>query len=128
MLSCCNILFKGTFSYVLFCSKLNYRHIEFGICPHCGALKFREYRQDYNGKEYIKDLTGKEARTKLNQWKKRLNFQRQGSKTNQNIFYGDFKKSFRKDGNNKPIYLQLRKNFNNQTETIGEVETKISYI
>lgn len=128
MLSCCNTLFKGSFSYIFLNSEYTYKSIQFGICPHCGALKFREYRQDYNGKEYVKDLTGKEAQTKLNQWKRRLNFQHQGTKGNQNIFYGDFKKSSRKDRNNNPIYLQLRKNFNNQTEIIGEIETKISYI
>jgi hypothetical protein len=123
MLFCCNAHFVGSFSYVLFNTKYNYRRVEFGICPCCGAFKFRDYKQDFTGKEIIKDLTGKEAQTKLNQWRKKINSYKQGTKSKQNIYYGDFRKTNRKDKNGNPIYLQLRKNFNNEAEIIGEIKT-----
>ena len=123
MLFCCNAHFVSSFSYVLFNTKYSYRRIEFGICPFCGVFKFRDYKQDFTGKEIIKDLTGKESQTKLNQWRKKINSYKQGTKSKQNTYYGDFRKTNRKDKNGNPIYLQLRRNFNNEAEIIGEIKT-----
>lgn len=124
MLFCCNTHFVSSFSYVIFNTKYNYRRIEFGICPYCGAFKFRDYKQDYNGNEIIKDLTGKDAQTKLSQWRKKINsFRQQGTQSKQNAYYGDFRRTNRRDENGNPVYLQLRKNFNNQSEVIGEIRT-----
>lgn len=128
MLLCCNAHFMGSFSYVFFSRKYSYRRIEFGVCPNCGVFKFRDYKLDFTGKEIIKDLTGKEAQTKLNHWRKKINSNIQGTKSKQNTYYGDFQKTNRKDENGNPIYLQLRKNFNNESEVLGEVKTTISTI
>lgn len=80
---------------------------------------------DHNGQETIKQFTGKHAAQKLEQWRKRIRNTRYGSKSNQNVYYGDFRKTNRKDDNGLPIYQQLRKNFNGQTELIGDVITKV---
>ena len=48
-----------------------------------------------------------------------------GSWTRQNLWYGDFMKTNRKDANGNPIYLQLRKNFNGQYEILNEINTCI---
>ncbi len=53
----------------------------------------------------------------------RLNFLdrlKQGSKTNQNWFYGDFKKSDKKDDRGNIILLQLKRNFNGEAIILGE--------
>lgn len=125
MLSCCNELFRGSFSYVLFSFKNTYRKVEFGICPQCGCLKFKDYKQLYDGFEEVKYYTGKKALQKLECWRKRLNNCKCGTKCNQNLYYGDFQKSKLKDENGNPIFWQLRKNFNGQSEVIGQIKTNI---
>jgi hypothetical protein len=125
LLGCCNALYNASFSYVLFSSKDSYRRLEFGICPQCGCLKFKDFNIDYNGVETIHQSTGKHALQKLEQWRKRIRNTRYGSKSNQNVYYGDFKKTSKTDDNGLPIYQQLRKNFNGQSEVIGEIETKL---
>ncbi len=125
MLFCCNAHFVSSFSYVLLNTNSTYRKIEFGVCPICGCFKFKDYIQSYNGNEKVKLLSGKAANDRLNYWKKRLKNVKQGTKSRQNTYYGDFQKTNRKDENGNPIYLQLRKNFNNQSEVIGEVKTLV---
>lgn len=125
MLGCCNSLFNGSFSYVLFSSKDNYRRIEFGICPRCGCLKFKDYRYFYDGTDKVRYLTGKAALQKLEYWRKKVAQAKQGTRGNQNVYYGDFQKTSRRDENGNTIYLQLRKNFNDQSEVIGEIRTKV---
>lgn len=125
MLFCCNNHFAGSFSRILFNTELNYRRIEFGICPVCGCLKFRDYKIDYSGKEKVNELSGKAANDRMVFWRKRLKSTKQGSWTKQNIYYGDFRKTRKKDEFGNPIYLQLRRNFNNEAEIIGEVRTRI---
>lgn len=127
MLECCNRLYNGSFSYVYFSSEYYYRRVEFGVCPNpnCLCPKFKDFRILYDGTEQIKVYTGKEALRKFEQWRKKLLKQKHGTKGNQNVYYGDFRKTNRRDPNGNVIYLQLRKNFNNQAEVMGEVKTKI---
>ena len=127
MIECCNRFYNGQFSYVLFSSEYYYRHLEFGICnnPNCNQAKFKDFIITYNGTEKSKVYTGKKAFEKFEYWRKKLAKIRQGSKENQNVYYGDFQKTNRKDSNGNCIYLQLRKNFNDQSEVIGEIKTKV---
>lgn len=125
MIGCCNALFNASFSYVLFSSQDNYRRVEFGICPHCGCLKFKDFRIFFNGEEKVKYLTGKAALQKFDYWRKKIAEVKYGTKGNQNVYYGDFQKTNRIDENGNIIYLQLKKNFNDQSEVIGEIRTKI---
>lgn len=125
MLICCNAQFSASFSYVLFSFKNSYRKIEFGICPHCGCLKFKDYRWRPNGEDKAFYLTGKKALQKLEYWRKKVNNIKHGTKGNQNVYYGDFQKSRCKDENGNPIFLQLRKNFNGQAEIIGKIKTVV---
>lgn len=123
MLYCCSTHFMGSFSRVLYNTKNNYRKIEFGVCPVCGCSKFKDFIQGYNGKEVLKEFSGKTAQEKLNKWRKKLRNMTQGSWSKQNVYYGDFRKTRKKDENGNLIYLQLRRNFNNEAEIIGEITT-----
>lgn len=125
MIECCNAFYNASFSYILFSGKNYYRRLEFGICKNCGCLKFKDYTITQDGQEKVKIFTGKQASQKLELWRRRLRNTRYGSKANQNVYYGDFRKTNRTDENGLPIYQQLRKNFNGQTELIGDVETKV---
>lgn len=128
MIECCNALYNASFSYVLFSGKNYYRRLEFGICQNCGCLKFKDFIIDHTGAEKVKMFTGKRASQKLELWRKKIRNTRYGTKSNQNVYYGDFKKTNRLDANGIPVFQQLRKNFNGQSEVIGEVKTKlISY-
>ena len=125
MLGCCNSLFRESFSYVLLSTKYFYRKIEFGICPHCGCLKFKDFQIFADGTEKVAYSKGKHASQKMEYWRKRLNNTKYGTKSNQNVYYGDFKKTSKTDENNLPVYQQLRKNFNGQSEVLGEIKTKV---
>lgn len=125
MIECCNAFYNASFSYVLFSGQNYYRRLEFGICQNCGCLKFKDFIIDNNGNEKVKIYTGKHASQKLEMWRKKIRNSKHGSKSNQNVYYGDFRKTNKVDENNLPIYQQLRKNFNGQSEVIGEVQTKV---
>lgn len=125
MIECCNALQNASFSYVLFSGKNYYRRLEFGICHNCGCLKFKDFIITHDGQEHVKVFTGKHASQKLELWRKRINNTRYGTKSNQNVYYGDFRKTSRVDKNGIPIYQQLRKNFNGQCEVIGEIKTNL---
>ena len=51
---------------------------------------------------------------------------KQGSFSNQNVFYGDFLKTRKKDIKGNPIYEQTRKNFNGQYEILNTIHTNYS--
>ena len=125
MLECCNRRFAGGFSRVLVNSRDFYRKVEYGICPHCGCQKLRELRQVMGGSVRERLLSGREAETRYEKVVKNLSEIKHGNFANQNFYYGDFKKTRRKDEFGNPIYLQLRKNFNNDVEVLGEVRTKV---
>ncbi len=125
MLTCCNRHFKANFSYILNNSKYFYRAIEFAYCPNCHTAKFKDYVQFEDGSDFAKELSGKKAILTYEKWLKKINSQKYCSFANQNVYYGDFKKTNRKDLNGLPIYIQLRKNFNNQSEILNVVETRV---
>ena len=125
MLECCNRRFGGTFSRVLVNNADFYRKIEYGFCPECGCEKLRELRQVNGGSVREKLLSGKEAKRRYQKILDKLEKIKHGNFVNQNFYYGDFKKTRRKDKFGNPIYLQLRKNFNNDVEVLGEIRTVV---
>ena len=127
MIECCNRFYNGSFSYVLTSSEYYFRKIEFGICsnPNCLKPKFKDFRILFDGREIEKVYTGRKAFEKFEQWRKYIAKIKNGTKGNQNVYYGDFQKTNRIDNNGNCIYLQLRKNFNEQSEIIGEIKTKV---
>lgn len=127
MLECCNLRFGGEFSRVLINSRDFYRKIEYGICPNCGCSKYRELRQVNGGAIREKLLSGKEALHRFEKISEQLSKLKRGNFVNQNFYYGDFKKTRRKDEFGNPVYLQLRKNFNNTVEILGEIRTTVTY-
>ena len=125
MLECCNRRFGGGFLRVLENSRDFYRKVEYGICPSCGCKKFRELRQVMGGSVRERLLSGREAELRYEKVLKNLSEIKHGNFANQNFYYGDFKKTRRKDELGNPIYIQLRKNFNNDVEVLGEIKTKV---
>ena len=121
---CCNTLFNGIFAYVVQNNEQMYRKIEYGVCPQCGELRFMDYKLYANGDGSIKQFSGREAKTKFEIWKKKLINQPHGTYSNQNVYYGDFKKTRNIDAMGNPIYIQLRKNFNGQTEELNLITTR----
>ena len=79
----------------------------------------------FNGKVKQKLLSGKEAYNTLEKILNKLKEEKQGTKSNQNFYYGDYKITNKKDSQGNPIYLQLRRNFNNESTVLNEVETKV---
>lgn len=129
MLFCCNNLFTGSISKVIKNNNIFYRRIEFGTCPVCGVAKYRDIKFSVlTKKEKYKVLSGTKAEKKIKELLDKKNNERYGSKSNQNFYYGDFKKTNEKDINGYPIYLQLRKNLNGQSEVIGKIETVLSKV
>ena len=114
----------GRFFRVLSNTKDFYRKIEFGICPKCGVNRFCDYRIVF-GKVTKKCYSGKSAYSMFEKILENLSHIKSGSKSKQNYYYGDFKLTNKKDTFGNPIYLQLRKNFNNDIEVLGEVKTKV---
>lgn len=120
MLVCCQEIFVPSESYV--CGK---KAIEYGLCPICKKpvlrmfinykqrkiLTFKKYRALQELKKFLKKINSSIFNIKY------------GYAENENFYYGDYKKTRKKDGKGNPIYLQLRKNFNGKTEILGEVET-----
>ena len=75
--------------------------------------------------EKQKILSGKFALSAFEKTLENLSHIKSGTKSYQNFYYGDFKKTDQTDERGNPIYLQLKKNFNNDTEVIGKVRTKV---
>lgn len=125
MLSCCNNHFNGSFSRVIINNSTNYHRIEYGICPICNVAKFREYKQYHDGTDSLKEYNGVIAEAKLKALIKRLEEMPYGSWAKQNIWYGDFMRTNKKDQNGNNVYIQLRRNFNGQYEVLNEINTKI---
>lgn len=104
-----------------------YRCLEYGHCPNCGTRVSRLVEQDYSYEIFVKEKRGIQAlrayEKAVKQRKKHLDSKGSGSKSNENFYFGSFKKTKRFDENNLPVYVQLKKNFNNKTEILGEVVT-----
>lgn len=125
MLVCCNSRFRGVYFRVLENKPDFYRRIEYGICPKCGNYRLLDLRM-IEGKVKIKTLSGKEAENNYEKIIKKYKEVKHGSKSNQNYCYGDYKLSRKRDDDGNRIYLQLRRNFNNEAEIIGEISTKVT--
>ena len=80
------------------------------------------------GKTYKKELSGVKAYRAYTKTIEKVAIQQQGNKSAQNYYYGDFKKTREKDKNGNPIYIQLRKNFNNDFEILNKIETRVTKI
>lgn len=124
MLFCCNNLFAVEVSKTLKSNNEFFKKVYFGKCPICGVSKYQEIKITKDNKRY-KTLSGRLAEEKIRQVLAKEGKQKQGSKSNQNFYYGDFKKTNEKDLNGLPIYIQLRKNLNGQYEELGKIETKV---
>jgi len=131
VLVCCGLQFFAAEKIILPQKDMLYRCLEYGFCPNCGTKVARLIEQDYSYEIFIKESRGIKA---LRQFEKALKQRekmksvRQGSKIAENYYYGDFRKTRKKDSNNQPIYLQIRKNFNNKSEILGEIVTHYSKI
>lgn len=125
LITCCNTRFRGYFSYVLKNNENFYRRISYGICPICNTAKFTDYKWFSDGNIIIKEFKGKKAKNRFERWKTILSNIKQGTQFNQSFHYGDCKFGGKKDKNGIPIYKQLRRDFNNNYEIIGDVLTKI---
>jgi hypothetical protein len=77
------------------------------------------------GKERRKFLSGKDAELAFEKVIRSLRSEKCGTKTNQNFYFGDYKVTKKKDANGNPVYLQLRRNFNDEAEILGEVNTVV---
>lgn len=132
MLSCCGRQFYAAEKILLPARGKLYRCLEYGHCPNCATAVSRLIEQDKNYDVTAKDRHGKKAdrayEKAVLQREKYLESVPKGTKTGENFYYGDFKKTNRLDENNQPIYVQLRRNFNNKTEILGDVVTHYSKI
>lgn len=132
MLLCCGKQFYAAEKIMLPKKDKLYRCLEFGHCPNCGTRVARLVEQDKNYEIFVKEKRGIKAlrvfEKAVLQREKYLNFCVYGTKSNENYYYGCFKKTNRFDNHNQPIYLQFKKNFNNKTELLGEVVTYYSKI
>lgn len=126
MLSCCAKNFTASYRFAVFPKEGElFKKIEFSYCPHCDNAVYKEIITLPNGEinetPQQKGIKAEEefAKAKFN----RLNFLerlKQGSKANQNWFYGDCKKSNKKDERGNPVWLQLKRNFNGEAKVLGE--------
>ena len=102
-----------------------YKRVEFGLCQDCGTAHLHLFVINSKGKIKSKFFKGKTALKEFKRYENLKNNCRQGTKTNQNVYYGDFRKTRKKDKNGHPVYLQLRKNFNGDYEILNEIQTVI---
>ncbi len=100
-----------------------YKRVDFGICQGCGTVHTLIYTMYKDGHDKEIHLTGAIAIKEFKKYEKLKNCSKQGTKTNQNVYYGDFLKTRKKDKNGNTVYLQLRKNFNGQYEILNTIQT-----
>lgn len=133
MLLCCGKQFFAAEKIILPKNDKLYRCLEFGFCPNCGTRVSRFIEQDKDYQVNVKERRGIKA---LRAYEKAVlqhnRFVKQtcktGSKASENFYFGAFRKTKRFDEHNQPIYVQLKKNFNNKTENLGDVITHYSKI
>ena len=121
---CCSELLKVT--RLIFNTNGYYKRVEFAVCQNCGTPHTLVYTMRKDGKDKEKFFKGKTAVNEFKRYEKRKNFCRQGSFSNQNVFYGDFLKTRKKDIKGNTIYEQTRKNFNGQYEILNTIHTNYS--
>ncbi len=130
LLSCCGKQFYAAEKVVLPKQDKLYRCLEFGYCPNCGSRVSRFIEQDTDYEIYVREKRGIQALRAYEkakcQRKRHLSAVGVGTKTGENYYFGVFKKTRRLDCHNQPVYIQVRKNFNNKTEVLGDVITYYS--
>ena len=131
MLVCCGLQFFAAEKIILPQKNMLYRCLEYGFCPKCGVRVARLVEQNHSYEIFVKNFHGIKALRafeKAMKYKNKIQSCKYASKVSENYYFGDFRKTRRKDSNNQPIYLQLKRNFNNKTEILGEVVTTYSKI
>ncbi|MGN0192620.1 MAG: hypothetical protein ACI4CY_03740 [Candidatus Gastranaerophilaceae bacterium] len=126
MLKCCGRTFSAARKIVLPENDKMYRCLEFGYCPNCRTTVSRLVEQDENYEVSVREMRGIKALRAYEKALARQNAEKSrfGSASNQNYYYGFYKKSRQKDENNLPVYFEYRVNFNNVAEKIGKITTK----
>lgn len=127
MLFCCSRHFMPEKKIVLPPENKLYRCLEFGYCPHCKIAVSRliEQTKDYNTLVTQK-TRGRALRALERALVERIHFVekiRYGTKSNEHYYFGDYRRTRRRDTRNNTIYEQLKRNFNGKTEILGEVTT-----
>ena len=123
---CCGEHLKVT--RLVFRNNGYYKRVDFGFCQGCGTAHTLIYTMYKDGRDKEIHLTGSVALKEFKKYQKIKNNIRQGSKSNQNVYYGDFRKTRKKDKSGAPVYLQLRKNFNGDYTVMNVIITKYSTI
>lgn len=104
--------------------------VEFAKCPHCKKSFYKEVRTDYRGKTSNTNIKmGKEAEFLIQKaFLSRLDFfTSTGTKSNQNWYYGDLKKSSQRDEKGNLLEFQIKRNFNGE-EVANLGIAKVKYI
>ena len=122
-MNCCGETLRVT--RLIFNANGNYKRVEFGLCQECGKPQTLVYSMDKTGKDREKRFTGGAAIKEFRRYQNLKNNTKQGSKSNQNVYYGDFRKTRKRDKNGIPVYLQLKKNFNGDYIVLNEIQTVI---
>ncbi len=123
---CCGEHLKVT--RLVFRNNGYYKRVDFGFCQSCGTAHTLIYTMYKDGRDKEIRFKGTTAIKKFKKYEKLKNNIRQGSKSNQNVYYGDFRKTRQKDKSGAPVYLQLRKNFNGDYTVMNVIITKYSTI
>ncbi|HIU85483.1 TPA: hypothetical protein IAD52_00755 [Candidatus Spyradomonas excrementavium] len=100
-----------------------YKRVDFGFCQGCGTAHTFVYVISKGGRERERKFSGSTAIKEFKKYQRLKNNIRQGTRNNQNVCYGDFLKTRKVDANGFPVYLQIRRDFNNQYEVLNQVET-----
>lgn len=131
MLYCCNRAFQPLYNFYAYQEGAIYKKVEFHHCPNCKQAVYREKVLRYDNALIYNTFSGQKAEKMFKRaYSNRLTFfekLKQGSRQNQNWYYGDFKRTNKKDKNGNIVELQIKKNFNN--ETVGILgEAKVHYL
>ena len=128
----CKKHYTASQSFFIEPSNFKFKKIHFLKCPRCQEKIYKEITVSFKDEIAYRIHFGKKAEKLFN----RALFNRlvflekisQGTKSNQNWYYGDFEKTNKKDEKGNPIYLQLKKNFNGQITVLGAAPIKYGYI
>ena len=127
---CCNHFLNVRSFFVVAQQNYESLKIEYSRCPHCKKSFYKEIKTDFNGNRYNTNTKmGKEAEFLIEKaFLNRLDFfTPKGTKTNQEWYYGDFKKTNQKDEKGNLLELQIKRNFNGE-EVANLGIAKITYI
>ena len=113
-----------------------YKRVDFGFCQGCGTAHTFVYVISKGGRERERKFSGSTAIKEFKKYQRLKNNIRQGTRNNQNLSdkghlsneaaaycICDFLKTRKVDANGFPVYLQIRRDFNNQYEVLNQVET-----